>query len=104
MVGENLTSVQTQRLRRNGTMHWTLHWPWPLWMIVVAAVAFCLGSSWMSYDIRRRYGPLAPVAILMLLLIAIILIADLPRKRDRYRVITSLAARRFRDPDHRPDP
>ena len=91
VVGENVTSVQTQRLRRNGTMHWTLHWPWPLWMIVVAAVAFCLGSSWMSYDIRRRYGPLAPVAISMLLVSVIIFIAGLPRKRDRDRVITLLA-------------
>ena len=72
-------------------MHWTLHWPWPLWMIVVAAVAFCLGSSWMSYDIRRRYGPLAPVAISMLLVSVIIFIAGLPRKRDRDRVITLLA-------------
>jgi hypothetical protein len=73
-------------------MHWTLHWPWPLWMIVVAAVAFCLGSRWMFYDIRRRYGPLAPVAILILLVIVMIFIAGLPRKRDRDRVITLLAA------------
>ena len=61
-------------------------------MIVVAAVAFCLGSSWIFYGIRRRYGPMAPLAIVMLLAIVMIIIAGLPpRKRDRDRVITLLA-------------
>ena len=61
-------------------------------MIVVAAVAFCLGSSWMFYDIRRRYGPLTPVAIVMLLAIVMIFSVGLPsRKRDRDRAITLLA-------------
>ncbi len=73
-------------------MHLTLHWPWPTWMIVVAAAATCLGSSWIFYGIRRRYGPLTPVAIVMLLAIVMIFSVSLPsRKRDRDQAITLLA-------------
>lgn len=73
-------------------MRLTLYWPWPTWMIVVAAAATCLWLRWIFHGIGRRRGPLAPVAILMLLAIVMILVAGPPRKRDRDRVITLLAA------------
>jgi hypothetical protein len=44
----------------------------------------------MSYDIRRRYGPLAPVALVMLLMIAMLFIPRLSRK-DLTKAIAGLA-------------
>jgi hypothetical protein len=71
-------------------MRLNLDWPWPLWIIVVAAVAFCVGLKWMSFDLRRRYGRLAPVALVMLLMIAMLFSAR-PARQDRTKLITALA-------------
>jgi hypothetical protein len=60
-------------------------------MIVVAVVAFCVGFSWIMYDLRRRYGPVGPVAILTLLVIAAIFIAP-PARIDRTQLMVMLAA------------
>jgi hypothetical protein len=65
-------------------------WNWPVWMIVAAAGALCLGFRWMSYDLGRRHGPLAPVAFVMLLMIAILLSSP-PTQKDLTKVVAALA-------------